>query len=165
MKNTMVLMIERKNKMIIEISDKQTLPWELLLLADPDKKMIDKYIEASQVYVYQEKGNSVGVIAVKKQDDGYYEIMNMAVSDDLQGRGIGKLLLKETLNSIASSENSGIKVRVKTGETSKAALTVYKSCGFRVTAIEKNYFLKHYDEPIYENGQLLKDQIILEKLV
>ncbi|WEG76181.1 GNAT family N-acetyltransferase [Vagococcus intermedius] len=151
--------------MIIEVSEKQELPWELLLLADPDKKMIEKYIYESQVFIYQENKMTLGVVVIKRQDNGYYEIMNTAVSKDAQGRGIGKIVLNDMLKLIGASENKGMKVRVKTGETSTPALNLYKSCGFHVTEIVKDYFLKHYDEPIYEEGQLLKDQIILEKLV
>ncbi len=40
-------------------------------------------------------------------------------------------------------------------------LTWYQRNGFRVFAVERDFFLANYEEPIYENGIQLKDMLRL----
>ena len=52
---------------------------------------------------------------------------------------------------------------IKTGSLPSAALTLYQKQGYVEKERVKNYFTTHYVEPIFENGQQLFDQVILEK--
>ena len=53
---------------------------------------------------------------------------------------------------------------VGTGD-SPLTLPFYRKCGFRECGRVKNFFLQHYDHPIWEGGKLLTDMIYLEKLL
>nr|WP_273262506.1 hypothetical protein [Pseudomonas sp.] len=40
-------------------------------------------------------------------------------------------------------------------------LTFYQRAGFRVVAVEPDYFLTHYPEPLFENGLQHRDRLRL----
>ncbi|MDV7873543.1 GNAT family N-acetyltransferase [Enterococcus gallinarum] len=90
--------------MIRALSPKESLPWPLLLDADPEKEAVDRYIQASEILVFENEQQIVGVIVYQLQTAGW-EIMNVAVAPEAQNQGIGGRLLT-------------------------AALTLYKKMGF-----------------------------------
>ncbi len=52
-------------------------------------------------------------------------------------------------------------MEIGTGNSSVNQLSLYQKCGFRITGIEHDYFTKHYEEEIVENGLLCRDMIRL----
>ncbi|MBW9325211.1 GNAT family N-acetyltransferase [Enterococcus casseliflavus] len=150
--------------MIRPIHPNESYPWSLLLDADPEKTVVEGYLYDSQTLVYEEAGEVIGVLVY--QDQGTkWEIMNVAVSPAKQGRGIGGQLLQAAEKAILSQQQ-GAKhplVVIKTGSLPSAALTLYQKQGYTEKDRVKNYFTTHYAEPIFENGQQLIDQVILEK--
>ncbi|RIO99278.1 GNAT family N-acetyltransferase, partial [Staphylococcus gallinarum] len=50
-----------------------------------------------------------------------------------------------------------------TGNSSIGQLAFYQKAGFRIVAVEMNYFVNNYEDPIYENGILCRDLIRLVK--
>ena len=106
----------------------------------------------------------IGVLVYQNQGKNW-EIMNVAVSPEKQGMGIGRQLLQAAEEAILS-QRLGAKrpiVVIKTGSLPSAALTLYQKQGYVEKERVKNYFTTHYVEPIFENGQQLFDQVILEK--
>ncbi|ELK40572.1 hypothetical protein D478_18726 [Brevibacillus agri BAB-2500] len=74
-----------------------------------------------------------------------------------QGKGIGKQLV---LHAIEVAKASGYKtIEVGTGNSSLNQLALYQKCGFRMTWIDRNFFLRHYEEAIIENGIPLTDMV------
>lgn len=49
------------NLTIQKLKDKKEIPWNLLLLADPSKKVIEEYIYESDIYVSYINNEVVGV--------------------------------------------------------------------------------------------------------
>ncbi len=85
--------------------------------------------------------------------------MNIAVKENHQNKGVGKFLLKDAINRV---KNFNIKrIEIGTGNSSIHQLALYQKVGFRITNIDKGYFLKHYDKPIFENNVQCKDLIRL----
>ena len=64
----------------------------LLLLADEQENMIDRYIEKGTMYVL-EGGNVKAECVVTDEDNGILEIKNIAVDPQNQGKGYGKALI------------------------------------------------------------------------
>lgn len=149
--------------MIKELKSLNERPLDLLLLADPDTCMIQSYIEESRVFVYQVEQRTVGVIVCCQRGKESYEIMNVAVDPNFQRQKIGEQLVMYLLEEVLTKSNRPVTITVKTGETSHGALALYKKIGFEVKAINRDYFTENYVEPIYENGYLLRDQLVLEK--
>lgn len=50
---------------------------------------------------------------------------------------------------------------VGTGNSSFDQLALYQKCGFRMKGIIEDYFIEHYEEPIFENGIQCRDMIRL----
>lgn len=141
----------------------ETYPWPLLLDADPDRETVETYLAQSQVLVFAEQDCPVGMIVFQQQLDTW-EIMNIAVAPTHQNRGIGRQLLQaaEAFILAHNRQQTAIDLLIKTGDISPARY-LYQSEGFILHSRQKNYFIKHYPEPIYEEGQQLFDQIILVK--
>lgn len=91
------------------------------------------------------------------------EIVNIAVDESVQNQGLGEKLLHFALNWAKEQHYST--VEIGTGSTSFAQLYLYQKCGFRVTNIDRNFFVDNYPEPIIENKLVLKDMIRLKKSI
>ncbi len=130
----------------------------LLLEADPSEQCIQSYLKDSWCFAAFEGEEIVGICFVKPENDTTAELFNIAVAPDIQAKGIGTQLLKFTLHALS---NKGIeKVELGTGSFGHQ-LAFYQRQGFRVDSVRKNFFLDHYDEPIFEMGIQHKDMLRL----
>ncbi|MBC9912928.1 GNAT family N-acetyltransferase [Chitinophaga varians] len=143
------------------LAPQDALPYDLLLLADPSREMIDTYIQHSHVYVALMGDLRVGVYVLTPLEDNKAEVKNIAVHESWQGRGLGKQLLADA--AIKARVLGFRTLVIGTGNSSVAQLYLYQRSGFDITAIRKDFFLQHYATPIYENGIQCKHMIMLEK--
>lgn len=134
---------------------------QLLLLADPSQTAIDRYLSRSILFDYRNNDCLLGVMALLPTRPQTIEIINLAVAEHAQRQGIGEKLVRFALQY--AKENNYTIVEVGTGTTSFGPLSLYQKCGFRIIAIESDYFLTHYTEPIIENGLVLKDLLRLRQ--
>lgn len=142
----------------------ESLPWELLLEADPKRELVEAYLEKGSLLLYKEDGHVLGELVYQLSALGQVEIMNVSVAQKAQGKGIGRRLLERAFTDIKERCGS-VAVIIKTGDITSAALHLYQSVGFVEKSRVQDYFLTHYEEPIYENGELLRHQVILEKVL
>ena len=133
-------------------------PIELLLEADPSIEKMRAYLPRSKCFVAILQGKPVGAYVVQRIAPAVYELMSIAVSPEHQRKGIGSELLKHAVTTIR--DMGARRLEVGTG-TFGYQLTYYQREGFRVFAVEKDFFLLNYEEPIYENGIQLKDMLRL----
>ncbi|MBT2786426.1 GNAT family N-acetyltransferase [Halomonas sp. ISL-106] len=131
---------------------------DLLLLADPSKEAVKKYLDQSRCFVAYSKDMATGVCVVKPIAGGAQELMNIAVSPAIQQKGVGTRLLKHVIEK--AKESGAQFLEVGTG-TFGYQLTFYQREGFRVKRIDKDFFLKNYQEPIIENGVQHRDMLRL----
>lgn len=132
----------------------------LLLLADEQENMIDRYLEKGEMFALYD-GDLKSICVVTKEDEGVYEIKNIATYEQYQGRGYGKKLIEYILNYYKADCDT---MFVGTGD-SPLTITFYKKCGFEVSHRIENFFINNYDKPIYECGKQLIDMIYLKKSV
>ncbi len=134
-------------------------PYELLLMADPSIEMINKYLGKGECFVAEKGGQIIGVYVLLPIDSDKVELINIAVSENYEGRGIGKQLVLDAINT---ARKKGFKtIEVGTGNSSIGQLALYQKCGFRITGIDFDFFTKNYPEEIYENGIQCRDMIRL----
>ena len=131
---------------------------DLLLLADEQENMIDKYLDRGELFaLYDEDLKSICVVTNENGID--YELKNLATYKKFQGHGYGSSLVKYIFEYYKGKCKRMI---VGTGDS---ALTIpfYEHCGFTISHKVKNFFIKNYDKPIFENGVQLVDMIYLRK--
>lgn len=145
---------------IRKLSGDETPPMDLLLLADPNEKIIHSYWDRAQCYVLESEISEIlGVYVLLTTRPGVCEIINVAVSESEQGKGFGKKLV---LHAISQAKENGFHtIEIGTGNAGIGQLSLYQKCGFRMIGIDFDFFTKNYPEPIYENGILCRDMIRL----
>lgn len=111
---------------------KQYLP--LLLLADEEEAMIDRYLERGTMYVLED-GDVKAECLVTDEGDGILEIKNIAVQPLFQRRGYAKTLLEFIERTYKSSFKT---LQVGTGD-SPATIPFYQKLGFVRSHIIKNF--------------------------
>ncbi|MDP4089437.1 MAG: GNAT family N-acetyltransferase [Bacillota bacterium] len=131
---------------------------DLLLLADEQEDMIDRYLEDGEMFALYDC-DLKSVCVVVQVDAATYELKNLATYEKYQGRGYGKALVKYILQYYQDRCNTMI---VGTGE-SPLTIPFYERCGFRISHRVKNFFTDNYDHPIFEAGKQLVDMIYLKK--
>lgn len=132
---------------------------DLLLLADEQEDMLDRYLERGALYVLSEAGNTVAVAVVTDEGNGVCELKNLAVAPDSQRRGYGRHIVEYLAQHYGVSHHT---LLVGTGD-SPATLPFYYQCGFVESHRVKNFFTDHYDHPIIEAGVRLVDQVVLRR--
>ncbi len=136
---------------------KDTIPNDLLLLADPSEEMITEYIHLSTNFIARLNTKIVGALVLLKTRPKTMEIMNISVYEEYQNKGIGKQLINK---AIEYAKESKIKtLEIGTGNPGLIQMILYQKCGFRIVGVEFDYFRKNYKEKIYENGIECRDMI------
>lgn len=130
----------------------------LLLLADEQEDMIDRYIEKGTVYVLDDDGVKCQCV-VTDEGNGILEIKNIATKPEHQGKGYGKKLIDFLIMNYRETYSV---LQVGTGD-SQLTVPFYEKCGFIRSHSIKNFFTDYYDHPIYEGGVQLVDMVYLRR--
>lgn len=131
---------------------------DLLLLADEQEDMIDKYLPQGDLFALYD-GDLKSVCVVVHIDSETCELKNIATYEKYQGKGYGRTLIRYISEFYCSNYKTML---VGTGETN-AILSFYRSCGFEPSHRIKNFFTDHYDHPMFEDNIQLVDMIVLKK--
>lgn len=130
----------------------------LLLLADEQEDMIDRYLDKGTMYVLDDGGVKCECV-VTDEGDGVLELKNLATRPDCQGRGYATAML----DFLAETYKGRYAVlQVGTGD-SPLTVPFYEKRGFVRTHRVKNFFTDNYDHPIYEAGVQLVDMVYLQR--
>ena len=151
---------ERIYMKIKEIKKNKKQFLSLLLLADEQESMIDRYIDIGTMFVLDDNGVKCECV-VTDEGNGVLEIKNIATKPEYQGRGYGKAMID--FLALKYKKNYSI-LQVGTGN-SLLTIPFYEKCGFVRSHIIKNFFIDNYDHPIYECGVQLVDMIYLQKKI
>ena len=120
---------------------------DLLLLADEQESMIDRYLERGEMFVARDDADGIG------------EIKNLAVHLQYQRKGYGRQML-EFLE--AHYRDRYRTLLVGTGDVPRT-LRFYERCGYVRSHSIPGFFTDHYDHPIIEDGRQLVDMVYLKK--
>ena len=143
---------------IREVLHRKKAYLHLLLLADEQENMVDRYLERGTMYVLEDNGLRAECV-VTDEGNGILELKNLAVEPTFQGRGYGKAMVDFLVRTYTGRYTV---LRVGTGD-SPSTIPFYESCGFRRHHVVKNFFIHHYDHPIYECGVQLVDMVYLQR--
>ena len=135
---------------------KRYLP--LLLLADEQESMIDRYLDRGTMFVL-DNGGVKGECVVTDEGDSVLEIKNLAVEPACHRMGYGKALI----DYVAARYRGRYSIlQVGTGD-SPLTVPFYEKCGFVRSHRVEHFFTENYDHPIYEGGILLTDMVYLQR--
>ena len=147
--------------MIRQLKKNEEIPYNLLLLADETIEAINRYINDSEIFIFEKDNETIAIYVLQKISDDTIEIKNIAVDTKHQGRGIGKLLLRD---AISRAKAKGFKtIIIGTGDIATKQLHLYQKEGFEIFGLKKGFYTDNYPNPIYENGVQLKDMVMLKK--
>ncbi|MBD7938263.1 GNAT family N-acetyltransferase [Cytobacillus sp. Sa5YUA1] len=132
---------------------------DLLLLADEQENMIDQYLERGDLYIFEDKQKLIGVCVVTEEKEDIYEIKNLAVVPHLKRKGYGKKMIQLVEDIYKGRARM---LQVGTGD-SPLTIPFYQTCGFHISHQIDDFFVKYYDQPIYEGGKQLIHMVILQK--
>ena len=150
-----------RNIIIRKIHSDETVPYGLLLDADPSCSAVDEYLAFSEIHIAMLKQEIIASIVFYVPDADTLEIKNIAVEEKLQKRGIGQMLL-DYITKISIKKNTRA-IIIGTSNASIGQLYLYQKAGFEMTEIKQNFFLNNYPQPIFENGIQCRHMIMLKK--
>ncbi len=144
---------------IVKINDcDKTKFMDLLLIADEDICMIEKYLYCGDMFaLYDDDVRAICVIT--QEQEGIYELKNIVTVPEYQRKGYGQKLIAYVVDYY---KESGNELYVGTGDC-PTILRFYERCGFVKSHAVKNFFIDNYDHPMFEDGQQLIDMIYLKR--
>lgn len=133
----------------------------LLLLADEQPEMVERYLDRGEMWVLvpDAEAPAVAECLVTDEGAGVLEIKSLAVDPTYQGRGYGRALIEHVARHYASRYST---LEVGTGD-SPLTVPFYERCGFTRVRTVPRFFLEHYDHPIIEAGVQLVDMVYLSR--
>lgn len=103
----------------------------------------------------------IGVYVLLPTRPETVELVNVAVVEKQQGKGIEKQLV---VHAVQNAKAKGYKtIEIGTGNSGIGQLALYQKCGFRITGVDRDFFVTHYVEEIFENGIQCRDVIRLSQ--
>ena len=144
----------------IEVTENKKRYLPLLLLADEQEDMIDRYLERGTMYVLEDGGVRCECV-VTDEGEGVLEIKNLATAPEYQGKGYGKRMI----DFLAQRYRGQYRLlQVGTGDC-PLTIPFYEKSGFVPSHRVPNFFTDNYDHPIFEGGVQLVDMIYLQRLL
>ena len=132
---------------IKKIENEKNKYMNILLEADPDEEIVNKYLEYGDMYVGFEENNPVCVIIITKFDDLTCELKNIATLPEARGKGYAGKLIKFVFEEY--KEKYG-KMIVGTTEN---MIPFYVLNGFtKYHHTVKNFFIDNYKEEIWDGN-------------
>ena len=119
----------------------------LLLDADPSEAMLDRYLDAGDMYVLFAHGRAVAEAVVTRREDGC-ELKNIATERDARGKGYATRLLAHLFRLLAAEHE-----RMFVG-TCEDLLPFYEKQGFAYAYTVPHFFRDNYPGVTFEEGEL-----------
>ena len=143
---------------ITEIKDNKKQYLDLLLLADEQEDMIDRYLDRGTVYVLSDEVVKCQCV-VTDEGNGILEIKNIATAPEAQRNGYARRMIEFLIGKYTGQYSV---LQVGTGDSPLTVL-FYEKCGFVRSHTLPNFFTDNYDHPIFECGVQLIDMIYLQR--
>ena len=153
--------MNRETVYIRPVESSEKIPFKLLQLADPSLDQINTYLTSGSCFLAVTANRVVGVMVLDQIDSSTTEIKNIAVDPSFQGQGIGKRLLDYAAETSLKANCKNLVIA--TGNSSTDQMRLYQKAGFEMNRLERNFFVDHYDEPIFENGIQCKHKVVFQK--
>lgn len=108
-------------------------PHDEEVLGKPEKYIIQP---GGTIFLVRENNKSIGTVALMKIEDGIFELTKMAVTPAAQGKKVGQILMKHTLEY--AKTRGWNKLIIYSNRKLENAIYIYKKFGFKEIPIEEN---------------------------
>ena len=116
---------------IIEVKENKKQYLDLLLLADEQEDMVDRYLDNGKMYVLDDNGVKCECV-ITDEENNILEIKNIAAVPEYQGKGYAKPAVQLILQEIRTHyPNANIYLSVYA--ENHPAIALYRSFGFAFT--------------------------------
>lgn len=144
---------------VVEVARGETeslLP--ILMLAEPSERALRWSLRnlSDTAYRVELDGTSVGAASVRWSDDPA-EIVELAIVESWQGRGLGRRLIDWVIEEAKRRRVRALDVGTRNASIGNIAF--YQRCGFRMHHVRPDYFT-YYPAPVYENGIEVLDLLV-----
>ena len=144
------------NSFSLEKLRKTHLPivWDMqkseTLITWSERQFVESY---DNVYVLLSGNKEIVGFTVILENPPDAEIHNLFICNELRGRGVGKILLKQAIQMMSAEVK---KLYLEVSEDNNIAIALYKSLGFEEIGARKNY---------YRKGSTASNAIIMHLLI
>ncbi|NGY38805.1 GNAT family N-acetyltransferase [Flavobacterium sp. XN-5] len=121
-------------------------PKDERVLSNPQEEIIDK---GGMIFYAKYNDKIVGTVSLLKMNDTEFELSKMAVTDGVQGLGIGKKLMEHCVKT--AKENNLKKIIIYSNRKLVPAITLYEKFGFKEIPLEAG---------IYERADIKMEKLI-----
>ena len=127
----------------------------LLLLADEEESMIEKYIHRGWMLLGIQDGETIAQCIVTQEGERTVEIKSLSVAPEFQRRGFGRQMVEYVKREFEGRFDTML---VGTGD-SPATTVFYERCGFVRSHIVEDFFIDNYSRPIIDGGVILRHMV------
>jgi hydrogenase expression/formation protein HypE len=128
----------------------------LLLQADPSPAAVDELLSRGRLFAARRGGCLVGAAVLREG-----ELAAVAVVQAERRQGLGRALVERAAQAARAGGHDAL--TVGTAANGVGELLFYQKCGFRVAAIEPDWFAGRYPVPEMANGLPCLDRIRLRR--
>lgn len=121
-------------------------PKDETVLSDPQGAIIDK---GGMIFYAKFNGEIIGTASLLKIDNLTFELSKMAVTDKVQGLGVGKKIMEHVLS--VATEKGIKKLILYSNRSLSPAIHLYTKYGFKEIALE---------DGVYERADIKMERII-----
>jgi predicted N-acetyltransferase YhbS len=135
---------------------------DLFALAEDSEAQLAKHLDQGRVLVAVDGDAIVGHLQLGDRDaDDAVEILTVAVAEDRQRRGIGRMLVQRALDEAHAMGTRTVLVATATADVGN--LRFYQRLGFRMLRVERDAFTtaQGYPDGIVIDGIPLRDRVWL----
>ena len=135
----------KRNIIIKKEKENKEKYMNLLLEADPEKEVIQKYLQDGELFVLTYKEEVVNVAVITKVDENTCELKNIATKENYRGQGYAKKMIKYLFDNYKQKYK---KMIVGTTENN---IPFYVKQGFdKYEKTIKNFFIDNYKKEIWD---------------
>src|SRR5690349_8243409 len=137
----------------------------LFELAEDSRALLDAYLDEGRVLVARSGGDAIGHLQLVEAGDRAWEIKNMAVRPEHQGRGVGRALVAAAIGLVGDEPGTTLVVATAAADTGN--LRFYQRLGFRMTGVEPDAFTPAEGYPLGMriDGIELRDRVWLAQML
>jgi GNAT superfamily N-acetyltransferase len=132
--------------------------YPVLLLAEPSARALEYSLDhlSDTLYRFDLDNELVGAATMRWRDEPS-ELMELAVAATRQRSGIGRQIIAWLVAEARRRDRHAIEVGTRS--TSLGNIAFYQKCGFRPSAVRRDYFW-YYRPPLVEQGIPVRDMIV-----